>query len=343
MDRIGILGGGNIGQALAVMLRAIGLTVTIADQKEKDGCVVVDASNDEQLCEFILEQDAIVSALPFYLNMRVAAICAEAGRSYFDFTEDTKTTAFIQELAENHPEHTFAPQCGLAPGLINIIAADLISQVDEVDTLELRVGALPLTTSNQMAYYRSWSSDGLINEYLHPCDSLYQGQPTKLMPLDGLETVVLDGVTYEAFNTSGGVATMCQSYAGKIKTLNYKTLRYQGHRDHMHFVLHDLGFADHPELLVSVFNQSVPVTEQDVVIIYVNLVGRKDGLPVRKSFLRKVFHTETMTAIQLTTAAGMASVIELWTKKKLPAGFVRQESITLSDVLQTEWGQAVIG
>ena len=143
----------------------------------------------------------------------------------------------------------FAPQCGLAPGAINIIGAHLIARFDTVRSLELRVGALPLSASNEIKYYLSWSSSGLVNEYIKPCDALFRGKPIKTLPLEGKENLVIDGVTYEAFNTSGGVATMCETYRGRIGELNYKTIRYPGHLDHMRFVVNDLGLGDRPDLL----------------------------------------------------------------------------------------------
>ena len=171
----------------------------------------------------------------------------------------------------------FVPQCGLAPGTVNIIGAHLIAQFDTARSLELRVGALPLSVSNEMKYYLSWSSSGLVNEYIKPCDALYRGEPIKTLPLEGKENVVIDGATYEAFNTSGGVATMCDTYRGRISELNYKTIRYPGHLDHMRFVIHDLGLGDRPDLLTQIFDQSIPATRQDVVLLYVNALGTRSG------------------------------------------------------------------
>jgi len=285
-----------------------------------------------------------VSALPFHLNKDVATICAGEGRSYFDFTEDTETTAFIRTLAAGaRGGQVFAPQCGLAPGAINIIGAGLVANFDHVRSLELRVGALPLSANNQMKYYLSWSSAGLINEYLQPCDALYRGRPIKTQPLDGLEEIVIDGVLYEAFNTSGGVATLTETLAHKVDNLDYKTIRYPGHRAHLQFVIKDLGLGQRPELLTQVFDQEVPLTSQDVVILYANAVGTRKGRLVQHSFIKKVEHGRGFTAIQQTTAAGMAAVIELWAEGKLAAGFLHQSDIAWEAFLATRWGRTVYG
>src|SRR3954471_737052 len=248
----------------------------------------VDAGTGEHLAPFVSQHDAVVNALPFHLNQPVASACAQARRAYFDFSEDVESTAFVKELAGRERDLVFVPQCGLAPGAINIIGASLIAALESVRSLELRVGALPLSANNEMKYYLSWSSTGLVNEYIKPCDALYQGEPIKTLPLDGRENIVLDGVAYEAFNTSGGVATMCETYRGRIDELNYKTIRYPGHLDHMRFVIHDLGLGYRPDLLTQIFDQAVPATRKDVVLIYVKAVGTLKGKLQQHSYLKQV-------------------------------------------------------
>jgi saccharopine dehydrogenase-like NADP-dependent oxidoreductase len=343
--KIGILGAGKIGRTLGDMLGTVpGITATtLTDTTPAHGVERVDAGRESEVAPFVEAHDAVVSALPFHLNKSVAALCAARGRSYFDFTEDTETTSFIQSIVSPQTGASFVPQCGLAPGAINIFGADLVGRFDSVKALEMRVGALPASTTNQMAYYLSWSSAGLINEYLQPCDALHRGQPIKTLPLDGVEQIVLDGVTYEAFNTSGGVATMCETYVGKIQYLSYKTMRYPGHRDHMRFVIEDLGLGERPDLLTEIFDRAVPLTTQDVVLLYANATGAIDGKLHQRSVFKKVRGGDIggYTAIQATTAAGMAAVIELWAAGRLSHGFVRQEEIRLADFLGTTWGGAV--
>src|SRR6185312_2647242 len=140
--RIGVIGAGNIGQTLKAMLASVdGVTeVTLADNAGL-GDVHVDVDTGENLSAFVRAHNAIVNALPFYLNKAVASACAEARRSYFDFSEDIESTLFVQDLARDEKEIVFAPQCGLAPGAINIIGAHLVARFDTVRSLELRVGA----------------------------------------------------------------------------------------------------------------------------------------------------------------------------------------------------------
>src|SRR5262249_23188054 len=159
------------------------------------------------------------------------------------------------------------PQCGLAPGFVTIVAGHLLGQLDSVRDLRLRVGALPRYPSNRLRYNLTWSTQGLINEYCNPCDAIADGKPGAGPPLERLERLSIDGVDYEAFNTSGGLGTLAQSLAGKLRNLSYKTIRYPGHCELMRFLLHDLGMRAHQAQLAEIFDRAIPSTPQDQVVI----------------------------------------------------------------------------
>ena len=75
----------------------------------------------------------------------------------------------------------------------------------------MRVGALPQFPTNALNYNLTWSTDGLINEYCNPCEAIHEGKLIEVLPLEGIEQFSLDGITYEAFNTSGGLGTLCET------------------------------------------------------------------------------------------------------------------------------------
>jgi saccharopine dehydrogenase-like NADP-dependent oxidoreductase len=163
--------------------------------------------------------------------------------------------------------------------------------------------------------------------------------------LDGVEHLTIDGVEYEAFNTSGGVATMCETFEGRVSDLNYKTLRYPGHRDLMKFLLNDLNLNQKQDLLTQIFDQEVPLSFSDVVVVYVNSVGNEEGGLLQRSFVKKIYAGRVsgrpLSALQLSTAAGVVAIIELFARGLLPAGFVKQESIALDQFFDTQWGGRV--
>ncbi|MFZ0613531.1 MAG: saccharopine dehydrogenase C-terminal domain-containing protein [Desulfobacterales bacterium] len=352
--KITILGAGKVGTAIALMLRdsdfcaelLIGDIVAPADAGTASPALYsqIDINDPVALDKLIAGRDAVVSAAPFYLNRIIAEACARAGVAYFDLTEDVETTSYIRGLAQNAAV-PFVPQCGLAPGAINIIGSSYARIFKTVRSLELRVGALPLYASNSMKYYLSWSTAGLINEYCQPADALYDGCRIRALPLEGLERLTIDGTEYEAFNTSGGVATMCETFEGRISDLNYKTIRYPGHRDLMRFLLHDLNLGRNRHVLTQIFDQEVPLTENDVVIMYVNVVGSDEGPILQRNFVKKIYgrvlDNTSLSAIQLSTAAGLVAMLELFSRAKLKPGFVKQEDIDLADFFSTRWGGLV--
>ena len=166
---VAILGAGKIGVSIAALLETAEFVeaVILGDTRivenlnalRKTRFQQIDITSTEALESFIRSCDAVVSAAPFYLNKSISRVCAAAGCSYFDLTEDVETTRFVRELATGK-NLTFMPQCGLAPGAINIIGSGLAHSFKTVRSLEMRVGALPLSAGNQMKYYLSWSTAG---------------------------------------------------------------------------------------------------------------------------------------------------------------------------------------
>lgn len=352
-----ILGAGKIGRMIARLLTDSGayqVRVSDVDQdalarlQERVPTAVttsIDASSQSALSAAMQGCDAVISALSFRLNVTVAKAALEAGVSYFDLTEDIETTRAVRELAARaRPGQVFIPQCGLAPGFIGIVASHLAQDFDDLDSVRMRVGALPQFPTNALTYNLTWSTDGLINEYCNPCDAIYEGKPMTMLPLEGLEHFSLDGIRYEAFNTSGGLGTLCESLAGRVRELNYKTIRYPGHHDLMAFLLHDLRLDVRRELLKEVLEAAIPITFQDVVVSFCTVTGHRRGNFIQKSDARRIYPQtiggEIWSAIQVSTAAGICTALDLvMTGKLAKTGFVRQEEIRLEDFLANRFGQ----
>jgi saccharopine dehydrogenase-like NADP-dependent oxidoreductase len=238
----------------------------------------------------------------------------------------------------------FIPQCGLAPGFITIAAWDLAKHFDELHDVRLRVGALPRYPSNALNYNLTWSTDGVINEYCEPCEAVVNGKLREVPALEEREEFALDGVTYEAFNTSGGLGTLCQTLDGKVRNLNYKTIRYPGHADIMKALLNDLNLRNRRHILKDILENALPATLQDVVIIFVTVSGMKDGRLMQETYVNKVYAQmvggEMKSAIQITTAGAICAVLDMLADGKLPQqGFIRQEDIPLADFLANRFGR----
>src|SRR5215831_12669802 len=275
-----LLGAGKIGTTIATFLSACGdYDVLVGDQDEQAlhrlrrtapvRTVLLDVTDAAALGRAMAGRRSVVSACSFAVNPGIAQAALDAGISYFDLTEDVATTHIIQKIAHQAGKgQIFMPQCGLAPGFVSIAANHLTIGFEKLDSVRLRVGALPQFPTNEMKYNLTWSTDGLINEYGNPCECIYDGQLIEVLPLEGLEHFSLDGIDYEAFNTSGGVGTLCETLAGKVRTLDYKTIRYRGHRDLMAFLMNELRLNDRRPLLRDILENAVPMTPQDVVLIF---------------------------------------------------------------------------
>ncbi|GLU34571.1 saccharopine dehydrogenase C-terminal domain-containing protein [Trinickia caryophylli] len=355
--KVAIVGAGLIGHTIAHLLRETGDYEVVALDRdaqalEKLAAVGiaterVDCADANAMKASLKDFDAVVNALPYYLAVNVAAAAKAAGVHYFDLTEDVRATHAIRSLADG-ATHAFMPQCGLAPGFIGIAAHELANRFAQLREVKMRVGALPEFPTNALKYNLTWSVDGLINEYCQPCEAIRDSRKQWVQPLEGLEHFSLDGIEYEAFNTSGGLGTLCETLSGRVETLDYKSVRYPGHRELMQFLLEDLRLSSERDTLKSIMRRAVPATQQDVVLIFVTVTGMRDGQLVQDVFTRKIFAKTVcgmpMSAIQITTAGAMCAVLDLFREGKLPqSGFVRQEQVSLADFLANRFGQLYEG
>ncbi len=356
MHRVLLLGAGKIGRMIAKFLASSGdYDVLVGDVEQaaldrvhsQSGVAtrVVNAADPAVLAAACEGRDSVISALTYHSNPVVAEVALAAGASYFDLTEDIETTRRVRQVAAKaKPGQIFMPQCGLAPGFVSIMAFHLTKWFDSLDTLYMRVGALPQFPTNLLKYNLTWSTDGLINEYCNPCEAIHLGQRANVLPLEGLEHFSLDGVRYEAFNTSGGLGTLCETLEGKVRELNYKTCRYLGHRDLMTFLVNELRLGERRELLIEILENAIPVNFQDVVVVFCSATGQRKSQFVQLNDARKVYHQsidgEAWSAIQITTAAGVCAVVDLHVAGRLPtSGFVRQEQVDFDDFLGNRFGR----
>ncbi len=286
---------------------------------------------------------AVISSLPYYCNPGVAKAARKGNAHYFDLTEDVAVTRAVRKIATGAAK-AFVPQCGLAPGFISIAANELAKHFDELRTIKLRVGALPQHPNNVLKYSLTWSTEGLINEYGNPCDSVVNGKVVSAAPLEGLEEIAIDGTLYEAFNTSGGLGSLAETYGKQCEQINYKTMRYPGHCAQMRLLMNDLKLNSDRATLKRVLEHAVPQTLQDVVIVYAAVAGKQDGELREENYVNKVYPQviagRLWSAIQVTTAAGITAVVDLvLSSPRRFKGFVAQEQFSLPEILDNRFGQ----
>jgi saccharopine dehydrogenase-like NADP-dependent oxidoreductase len=305
--------------------------------------VAADITQGNTLEKILGGKYAVLSAAPYHATRLIAEAAKSAGAHYLDLTEDVASTRAVKQLAKG-ARTAFIPQCGLAPGFITIVASDLASHFDQLQDVRMRVGALPKFPSNALNYNLTWSTDGVINEYCEPCEAIVNGQLRETQALEELEEFSLDGILYEAFNTSGGLGTLCETLSGKVRNLNYRTIRYPGHAAIMKALLNDLRLRDRRELLKDILENAVPVTLQDVVIVFVTVSGMRAGQLVQETYANKIYAApmggRVRSAIQITTAGGICAVLDMLRTGHLPqSGLIKQEEIGLEAFLANRFGR----
>jgi saccharopine dehydrogenase-like NADP-dependent oxidoreductase len=358
MHRVLILGAGKIGALISGLLAESGsYRVQLADVDGAAAESVARAHGSTHLTAFTLDAssapslarhlaahpvDAVISSLPYRCNVTVAEAARKARIHYFDLTEDVEVTRAVRAIAAGASQ-ALVPQCGLAPGFISIAAAELITHFDELRAVKLRVGALPQHPNNVLKYSLTWSTEGLINEYGNPCQAVSDGRLTEVAPLEGLEEIEIDGMRYEAFNTSGGLGSLAETHGARVESMNYKTIRYPGHCEQMRLLMNDLKLNHDRVTLKRILENAVPQTLQDVVIVYVAVTGTQDGQLREENYVNKIYPQviagRLWSAIQVTTAAGMTAVVDLVLEGKgRYSGFVAQEQFRLTDILANRFG-----
>ena len=359
MHTVLIIGAGKIGTLIAGLLIDSGIyKVSMADHNFSGADFArlaaavpqiktyqIDVTDKESLLQLFRKHsfDAVISGLPYYLNLPIAEAVKPFKIHYFDLTEDVRTSAAIKELAGD-AANAYVPQCGLAPGFIGIAANSLMQNFTELESAKLRVGALPQQSSHALQYSLTWSTDGLINEYGNSGVGISNKKFIATQALEGLEELQIDGQLYEAFNTSGGIGSLAELYIGKIDQLNYKTIRYPGHCQLMRFLMLDLKLNQDRDILKRILENALPKTYQDVVIIYVSVSGKQNAEYIEESYFKKIYPKTlfglTWSAIQVSTASGLCAVLDLsMQQKNRIQGYILQEKFALKDVLANQFGK----
>ena len=346
LKNVAVLGLGKVGSLVGTLLTRSGFVVTGIDANPPPGLPfevrTQDIADPLALKAALAGQDAVISCLPFHLNVNIARIAHDSAMHYFDLTEDVATTKAILDMART-AKSVMAPQCGLAPGFIGIVGAHLAGHFDVLRSIELRVGALPQHPRGKLGYALNWSPEGVINEYINDCEVIRNGHPQMVPALEGLEIILVHGLVLEAFTTSGGLGTMCETYFGKVQELNYKTMRYPGHCELMRFLLNELYLRDERELANKLLRNALPAVDEDVVFVHAAVEGQKDGRLSRDEYVRAYpamqLDGRSWRAISWTTAASICAVVEMVAAGSLPDhGFIKQEEIPFDKFLDTQNG-----
>ena len=356
--RIVVCGSGRIGRAVGLLLREIESQVEVdvyfgdlykeaaesAAQwvrSDREGLVEafqMPAEGFDATTEEIFEKgDLVLDCLPGSQAPRIARAARQHGLHYVNITEYVRETEEIVQLAQG-AETGFLLQTGLAPGFINVLGVDLLRkfqkrfQVEKIDRLAMRVGALTRSVVAPHFYGFTWSPIGVATEYVKPTLVVRDHEKRECQALSERATLIVDGLTLEEDFTSGGVADLCDAFAGQVRHMDYKTLRYPGHFGWVDQQLENI--PDGPTRsteLDRVMQGAIPQMDDDVVIIHAYAEGvGQDGYrhQMAKSYRiePETIGPQRLSAIQSTTAAGMAESAYLLLTEN-PKGVVLQSAI----------------
>lgn len=207
----------------------------------------LDAADGQALAAALAPADVCLSALPYRFALDVTRAALDARTHLLDLGGNTELAlqqAALQAAHKNGAELSVLPDCGLMPGLGNLLVAHALGELGDLASCRLRCGGLPQRPRPPLDYQLVFSAEGLINEYFGRAEVLRGGRLEAVPTFTELETLEVEGLgRLEAFITSGGLSTVPRSFAGRIQDLDYKTARYPGHFEKFKLLL-DLGLLD---------------------------------------------------------------------------------------------------
>ena len=260
----------------------------------------IDVRDHEAVLGAMRDCDAVMSAIPYYFNYEMARLAVKAGVHFCDLGGNTEIV-FQQKQLDGEAKQkniTVVPDCGLAPGMVNILAQYGITQIDNVESVKIFVGGLPQHPEPPLNYMLVYSLEGALDYYTTLSWVLRNGKRTQVQALSERESIEFESPlgTLEAFHTAGGLSTMAFRYEDRIPTMEYKTLRYPGHAELMESVramgLLDLEPVDvkgtkvvpRDLFIATVQPRLTKPMGRDVVALRVVVCGAKNGMPVSKTF-----------------------------------------------------------
>ncbi len=278
----------------------------------------------EDLIRTLKDADLLIDCLPGKEATRMAEASLRSRTNYLNLTEHVKATEEIRRMvAREDAPPAFVLQAGLAPGFVNVLAVYLAGEFERrfgrhPEEVRMRVGALTPNVSSPYFYARTWSAAGVAVEYVEPSVVVRDGEIRKVPSLSEPETLVLNGKVLEADLTSGGASTTPEYFAGKVKRLDYKTLRWPGHYAWVKALLEawrTYTSEEKVELLLREIKR-IPLVEEDWVVIYVSVSGPDSEGEVRAlertvEVRPAVYGSHRLSAIQATTTGGALAVIDI--------------------------------
>ena len=294
----------------------------------------LDVRDKEAVLALMRETDAVMSAIPYYFNFDLAQLAVQAGVHFSDLGGNTEIV-FKQKTLDDEAKKkglTIIPDCGLAPGMVNILAEHGIRQLDSVESVRIYVGGLPQKPEPPLNYQVVYSLEGVLDYYTTRSWVLRNGRRSQVTALSEREPVEFPAPvgTLEAFHTAGGLSTMAFRYEGKIPEMEYKTLRYPGHAEIME-TIRDLGLLDLDpvdldgikvsprDVFVAAVGPKLAKKGKDLLALRVTVRGTKGGKPAERRFdlVDRYDETHGISAMMRTTGYSLSITGQMQVRREV--------------------------
>lgn len=290
----------------------------------------IDVANYSDAVALMSGHDAVISCVNYWYNVSLSRAAIEAGASFCDLGGNNYIVD--EQLALDGEARnagiSIIPDCGLAPGMVSILAMHGSAEFDEVDEIHIRVGGLPQHPQPPLDYQLVFSVEGLINEYVEVARVIRNGEITEVPSMTEVEDLEFDGFPpLEAFQTSGGTSTLPDTFLGKIEELDYKTIRYAGHCEKFKTMI-DLGLCSSDEIVANyqkvvprkvfgeLLTRNLPADGPDYVLVRLDFAGTKDGVEkrLRYDIVDKQDEATGLSAMMRTTAFPASIIAQMMAK-----------------------------
>jgi lysine 6-dehydrogenase len=365
-----VLGAGRMGLGAVhdLLAQADVASVTVADAHlakaqeiaarygERVTAVQIDCNDDAAVVELMRGHASAISCVNYWLNERLAKAAIAAGTNFCDLggNNDVVDAELALDAEARAAGVNVIPDCGLAPGMVAVLVAHGAQQFETLDEVHIRVGGLPQNPKPPLDYQLVFSVEGLINEYIEPARVIRGGKVVTIESMTEVESLEFPPPfgTMEAFQTSGGTSTLVDTFGGKVRDLDYKTIRYPGHCEKFKTMI-DLGLCSSEEMTVDgvslkprrvlgdLLVRNLPHDEPDVVLVRVEFAGGSKRLQYD---IIDRYDPETGLSAMMRTTAFPASIVALMMARgqTTSKGALPQEKCIPPDLFMDELGKRKI-
>lgn len=283
----------------------------------------IDCNDQSAVVALMRGHASAISCVNYWLNERLARAAVEAGTNFCDLggNNDVVDAELALDAEARNAGINIIPDCGLAPGMVAVLVAHGAQQFAQLDEIHIRVGGLPQDPKPPLDYQLVFSVEGLINEYIEPARVIRDGKVITIESMTEIESLSFPApfASMEAFQTSGGTSTLVETFLGKVRELDYKTIRYPGHCAKFKTMI-DLGLCSSApidvdgaavkprRLLGELLVKNLPHDEPDVVLVRVEFAG--GGKTLRYDIIDR-YDPETGLSAMMRTTAFPASIVAL--------------------------------